>query len=200
MRNSVARPDGPQKRSHANEFEFFGIYVATSAARRNHASSLGRSLRFAQQNSAYCYKILVTYSGEDPEMRAASFKMRRRIAAALALYICLGIGSAAANSTDDAVGRANRMAYDSAMRCFVANGLIAGRARDRGDKQLQAAYEAKARASFDIAVNLGQVLGYTGSRVNQDFGLAQSEELPKLVGDEAHLERVKANCKALGLM
>lgn len=133
-------------------------------------------------------------------MRAASFKARRCLAAALALYTCLGVGSAAGNSTDDAVARANRMAYESAMKCFVVNGLLAGRSRDAGDKAQRAAYETSARQSFDIAEKLGQTLGYSDNRVNQDFALAQTEELPKLVADGMHLQRMIATCKALGLI
>lgn len=200
MRNSVARPDGPQKRSHANEFEFFGIYVATSAARRNHASSLGRSLRFAQQNSAYCYKILVTYSGEDPEMRSASFRMWRRFAAALTLYASLGVGSAVANSTEDAVMRANRIAYDATIKCAVANAVASDDRHDAGDEAGASDYQAKSRRSFDLTYQLGGKLGLGETQIAHDLDFAQLSELPKMMRDRKYFLSTVATCKALHLM
>ncbi len=133
-------------------------------------------------------------------MRAITPKPRRRLAAALAACACLGVGSAVADSTDDAVRKANEMAYSSAMKCLVADGLLAGRYRDAGDATRQRAYEASARQSFDIAEKLGEALGYSENRINQDFSLAHTEELPTLVSDAAHLRRLTASCKALGLM
>jgi hypothetical protein len=95
--------------------------------------------------------------------------------------------------------RANRMAYDIAMRCFVANGVARGNSRDAGDPTQAAAYEAKARRSFNAASNLGDALGYTGTRINQDFGMAQADELPKLVNNAGYLKRTLATCASGGL-
>jgi hypothetical protein len=131
-------------------------------------------------------------------LRAISFKARWCVIPALALYTCLGVGSAAAN-TDDAMTRANRMAYDIAMKCFVANGVARGNSRDAGDTAQAAVYEAKARRSFNAASNLGDALKYSDKRVNQDFGLAQTQELPKMVRDGAYLRQTLAICETGGL-
>jgi hypothetical protein len=97
----------------------------------------------------------------------------------------------------DATRQASAMAYEAAMKCFVVNGTAIGEQRDTRAK---AAYEAKARYSFDVAVRLGEALGYSGDRITQDFGLMQTRELPKLVADPAHIREAVATCKALGLM
>ena len=112
--------------------------------------------------------------------------------------VCADVGTAVAQ--DDAVTRANRMAYDSAIKCFIANGIVAGDWRRDGDKAKQAVFEAKARESFDIATKAGDVLGYSGTRINQDFGLAQSEDMPRMMTDNAYFKSTVAMCKSLGLM
>jgi len=132
-------------------------------------------------------------------MRTTTRKSLRCLAAALTACTCLGAATALADSTDDAVRKANGIAYRSAIKCFVAEGSIAGRKKDAGDTAQQAKYEAMARQSFDIAKALGGKLGYSGNRISQDFGLTQTEELPQLVGDSAHLNRVMSMCAALGL-
>ena len=131
-------------------------------------------------------------------MRALSFTARRRIAAALAVCACFA--ATAADGADDAVTRANRSAYGAAMRCFVADGIARGDQQDAGNEAKAAAFEAKARKSFDTAVKLGNLLGYSGSRVNQDFGMAQTYELPKMIKDTTYYRKAVATCKALGLM
>lgn len=92
------------------------------------------------------------------------------------------------------------MAYDVAIKCFIANGILSGDREDAGDKSGAASYEAKARQSFDVAGKLGAALNYSGSRINQDFGLAQAHELPRLVRDAGYLRRVSAMCRSAGLM
>jgi hypothetical protein len=92
------------------------------------------------------------------------------------------------------------MAYESAMRCFITNGLIAGDERRNGDSAKQEAFEAKARESFDIATRAGDALGYSGTHVNQDFGLAQTREMPRLLTDKAYFKQTVTLCKKLGLM
>ena len=122
---------------------------------------------------------------------------RRDGAAVLcALVIVVAHGTAVA---DDTMTRANRMAYDIAMKCFVANGVARGNSRDVGDTAQAAAYEAKARRSFNAASNLGDALRYSDKRVDQDFGLAQTQELPKLVKDGAYLRQTLATCESAGL-
>ncbi len=121
---------------------------------------------------------------------------RRIFAATLAFSVCL----AGAASAEDAAMRANRSAYEAAIKCFIANGIVAGDKREDGDKVEQAVFEGKARESFEIANKAGAALGYTGSHINEDFGLAQASEMPRLVKDSGYFKRTAAICKGLGLM
>jgi hypothetical protein len=120
------------------------------------------------------------------------------IALPVACVLALCAGTAAAQ--DDAAAHANRSAYEAAIKCFVADGIVAGDYRRDGNQVAQAALEAKARESFDIATRAGDALGYSGTRVYQDFGLAQAEEVPRLVREPAYFRKAAAMCKALGLM
>lgn len=94
----------------------------------------------------------------------------------------------------------DRLAYDSATKCFVANGLAARSRKRAGDDASAARYEAKARQSFDTAVLLGRSIGLSGQRVSQDFDAALSKELPKMRGETGYFQSAMATCKALGLM
>lgn len=133
-------------------------------------------------------------------MPSPLLKARRRLAAvALAICVCLCADAATANSTDDAVARANRMAYELAMKCFVAYGTARGNEQDAGHASQASSYEAHARQSFGIATKLGDTLGYSGNRQNEDFGMAQARELPKFVKDAAYLRRTLSTCGAAGL-
>ncbi len=116
-----------------------------------------------------------------------------------ALVVGLVFSAASAGKADDANARSTRMAYDIAMKCFVANGVARGNNRDLGKTAEAAKYEANARQSFNAASNLGDKLGYSGTRINQDFGMAQADQLPKLVKDAAYLERTLAMCGSAGL-
>lgn len=102
-------------------------------------------------------------------------------------------------SADDAMQRANRIAYDLAMRCFVAYGTVRGAEQDAEHGARASGYEVHARQSFDVAVKLGDTLGYSGGRQNQDFGMTQARELPKFVKDAAYLKRTLATCGSAGL-
>jgi hypothetical protein len=119
-----------------------------------------------------------------------------RSARLLALLALLSICQAHA---DDAATQASRSAYDWAVKCFVANGSARGTSSDGGDAAKAAAFERRARVSFDTASALADKLGYSGSRFNQDLGLAQAQELPKFVKDLTYLQSTEATCKALGL-
>jgi hypothetical protein len=129
-------------------------------------------------------------------MRTLPYTARRFSAAALAFSAFLSAGAALA---DDAATGASRSAYDWAVKCFVANGSARGTSSDGGDAVKAAAFERRARVSFDTASALADKLGYSGSRFNQDLGLAQAQELPKFVKDLAYLRSTEATCKALGL-
>jgi hypothetical protein len=123
-------------------------------------------------------------------------RARRSIAAALAFCFYSPVATAHA---DDATTQADRSAYDWAVKCFVANGSARGTSNDAGDTAKAAAFERRARSSFDTASALADKLGYTGSRFNQDLGLAQAQELPKFVKDVAYLRSTEATCKSLGM-
>lgn len=116
----------------------------------------------------------------------------------MAAALCLWIGSAA--RAEDAVTRANRMAYAAAMKCFVVNGIARGDQQDAHDEAKAASFERMARKSYDAAVKLGNALGYSGSRMDQDFGMAQTYELPKMLKDTGYYRSSATTCKALGLM
>ncbi len=116
------------------------------------------------------------------------------------LVACACFCSGTAIGADDPVTRANRMAYDLAIKCFVANGVARGDNLDAGDQAAASVFEAGARKSFDTAGKLGDTLGYSGSQQNEDFGMAQTRELAKFVQDKSYLRKTLATCKAVGLL
>lgn len=108
--------------------------------------------------------------------------------------------SVPAYAQEDASQRANRMAYDASMKCYIANGVARSDAQDQRKADLAQSYDAKARQSFDTAVKLGGILGYPNIHITQDFGLAETRELPKMVADVAYFRAAASACKAMGLM
>jgi hypothetical protein len=100
----------------------------------------------------------------------------------------------------DSATQADRSAYQAAMKCFVVVGMLVGDAKDNGKPELSADYDTKARRSFDFAVQLGHKIGLSGEEISEDFGLAQSRELPKLVANKSYFRSEAATCKALGLL
>jgi len=126
--------------------------------------------------------------------------MRHRSIKASVIAIMLWhLADPGAVHADDVTYRANLIAYDLAMKCFVANGVAASQDSRAGNSEAQAKSEVSARTSFDTATKLGEVLGYSKTRVHDDFELAQVKELPTLVSDGAHLGRILVSCKKLGL-
>ncbi len=121
-------------------------------------------------------------------------------AAVLALSACFGASAATADSAEDAAARANRSAYEIAMKCFVVNGMASGDYQKKHDTEMTALYDNKAHASFNVALKLGYALGYSNDRVSADFDLAQTRELPRLVSDLDYYKSAVASCKAVGLM
>lgn len=120
-----------------------------------------------------------------------------RTCAALTIVAALTAANASAQPTQQ---EAQRQAYGHSLSCFVANSHAMGISKRGGDAAKMAHYERKARLSFDNAVRLGKALGYSGTRVDQDFGIVQARELPPMVNDEAYFLKTAATCKALGLM
>ena len=119
---------------------------------------------------------------------------------ALIAMVALLPAVAGAQSDDDAAQRGNRQAYEASIKCFVVLGMLVGDAKDAGKPELAATYDRQARQSFDFALQLGGKLGLTGTHMNEDFGMAQTNELPKLVKDKAYFRSSAATCKALGLL
>lgn len=122
------------------------------------------------------------------------------VAALTALVAALPTNQACAQSTDDPVMRANRGAYEAAIKCFIANGHASGLRERAGDPEKAKYYDAKAHLSFDTATKLGAALQLSGSQIDEDFGTAQARELPTMVTDQKYFGVIVANCKALGLM
>lgn len=121
-----------------------------------------------------------------------------RNGAALAVMTALAAPAGASAQADKT--QAQSQAYAYAMRCFVANGIAVGDWREANKPAEMAEQESKARRSFDTAVKLGNVLGYSGTRMDQDFGLAQAQELPKLMTNRGYFQQTVSTCKTLGLM
>ena len=122
-------------------------------------------------------------------------------AVAALLAVILTVSARTASAQDDpATTQANRAAYQAAMKCFVVAGTATGERRDAGDTAKAEMYETKARKAFDTAVRLAGMLGYDRDKVDQDFGLAQAQELPKMVKDIDYYRRSAATCRAIGLL
>jgi hypothetical protein len=95
---------------------------------------------------------------------------------------------------------AQRLAYEAAMKCFVANSYVSGERAKAGDAAKAASYDANARKSFDLSYRAGEALGVGEAQVKRDLDFAQANELPKMVGNLDYLKGVAATCKALSLM
>ncbi len=122
-----------------------------------------------------------------------------RLVAAM-LTICLIGASCPAIAQDDAQARANRIAYDAARKCAVADILAADDRHDVGDAAKEEAYRAKSRVAFDAAYALGAKLGLTDKQIGRDMDFAQASELPHMLRDKAYFMQAAAMCKALSLM
>jgi hypothetical protein len=60
--------------------------------------------------------------------------------------------AAPAYSQDDAVQRANHMAYDASMKCFVVDTRLAALRKRAGDDVKAVYYDDRSKAAFDAAV------------------------------------------------
>lgn len=109
-------------------------------------------------------------------------------------------GSAFAQTASGSNASAYRMAYQSAMKCFVANGVIAGDQRREGDTVKAAIYEQKAKEAFELAFRAGRMVGLSDARIRTDIDQAQTRELPLMMRDDAYFRRAAGECRALGLM
>jgi len=116
---------------------------------------------------------------------------------ALALGI-LGAGSALAQ--DSATAHGNRVAYEWALKCFVANGRAEGMRTRAGDTAKAEYYKSKGHQSFDAAIKLGAILHLSGDQIDEDINATENRELPPMVTDQHYMLDVVANCKGFGLM
>ncbi len=105
-----------------------------------------------------------------------------------------------ASAGDDAAAHTNRLAYDTAIRCFVADAYASDERRKVGDEVKADSYKAKSRESFDLAYTAGDKIGLTDKQVGRDLDFAQQTELPRLIRDQHYLLDTASTCKALGLM
>ncbi|WP_191554150.1 hypothetical protein [Brevundimonas aurantiaca] len=124
----------------------------------------------------------------------------RPIAAAFVAACALSTTVAAQTPTTASPPNPAHAAYETAIRCFVANGHARGERRTAGDATGAARYDAQSRQAFDAAVKLGQTLHYSNERVNGDLGRLMDRELPQMVRDPAYFRQVVASCRAYGLM
>lgn len=118
--------------------------------------------------------------------------MKRAAIAVMFISACFASSAMADDGT--------RQAYDAALKCFVANGLVSGDFRDQGKVDQAQLFDAKAHADFDLAVKFGKELGYSNKKINGDFDSAKASELPRMMRDSAYYKTTAATCKALGLM
>ena len=116
-------------------------------------------------------------------------------AAAFALAFAVATGWTPAAAQDS-----NRLAYEASIKCFVANGLARGERLDAGDTATAAIHETNARRSFDLSFRFGHAVGLSDQHINEDLGLAQGAEMPKMVGNAEYFRDTVATCKAIGLM
>ena len=119
---------------------------------------------------------------------------------AAALAFTGNAGSTLAQTASGSNAPAYRMAYQSAMKCFVANGIIAGDQRREGDAVKAALYEQKAKEAFELAFRAGRKVGLSDARIRTDIDQAQTRELPLMMRDDAYFKRAAGECRALGLM
>ena len=119
---------------------------------------------------------------------------------AVALAIALLPAVVGAQSDGAVTQHGNRLAYDAAIKCFVANGYAMGVRQRAGDPDTAAIYKAKAHLSFDTALKLGGMLGLSNDHITEDLSSVQAQELPPMTKDEAYFENAAATCRAIGLM
>lgn len=95
---------------------------------------------------------------------------------------------------------ADRSAYDSAIKCLVANSRAKSMRLRAGDEPGAARYDTQARQTFDVVVRLGHGMGLSNERINGDLDTMMDRELPLMVQDDAYFRQTVANCRAMGLM
>jgi hypothetical protein len=90
--------------------------------------------------------------------------------------------------------------YNSAIRCFVANGHARSLRERAGDPAGVARYDNQARRAHELAGRAGNALAYSASQIEQDFNYAIDNELPRMANDNAYFVQTVAGCRALELM
>lgn len=118
------------------------------------------------------------------------------IVAALAVS-ALCAGSAMAQTR---ASQADRLAYDAALKCYVANTVAASGREAVGDSAGVERYRVNANRAFDGAMALGRSMGMSNVQLNRDLDSVEARELSRMVPDAAYFRQTVAACKAVGLM
>lgn len=97
--------------------------------------------------------------------------------------------------------RGNQLAYNYAMRCFVAGGILAGDMRRRGDQPDRIAATSRyGKKAFDLAYQVGGVLGFSKKQISADLDSFQRTEARRLVLESGYMDATWADCAKLDLM
>lgn len=119
---------------------------------------------------------------------------------AVTVFSILSMATAAdAQEAGDPTTKANRMAYEASMKCFVVDTRLSALRRRAGDEAKSTYYDDRSKAAFDAAVALGQKIGRRKDEIERDFNIVQVRELPELLRDDGYMRSAIAACKALGL-
>ncbi|WP_150131397.1 hypothetical protein [Caulobacter mirabilis] len=122
--------------------------------------------------------------------------MARNFSAVFAVLAVL----TAAPPADATQAGANQLAYNSAIKCLVANSRAKSMRLRVGDETGAARYDTQARKTFDVAVRLGRGIGLSNERINGDLDAMMDRELPLMVQDNAYFRQTVADCRTMGLM
>lgn len=87
--------------------------------------------------------------------------------------------------------RANRNAYDYAVRCFA----VAGIAQERGMRRID-----NGERAYDMAQQLGARLGYSPQQTDNDLLARSRTETAAMRRDAAYLNRTLDECRRLRLL
>jgi hypothetical protein len=116
-----------------------------------------------------------------------------------AIVVSTIAGGATAQDDPNAATRANQMAYEASMKCFVVDTRLSALRKRAGDDAKSTYYDDRSKAAFDTAVALGQKIGLEKDEIERDFNVVQVRELPELLRDDGYMRSAIATCKALGL-
>lgn len=97
--------------------------------------------------------------------------------------------------------RGNELAYNYAMRCFVASGIHTGEIRHHGaGSERVAESDAYTRKAFDLAYKVGGGLGFSKKRISADMDSFQRSETRRILLESDYMSSTWADCAKIGLM